>query len=58
MFNLSDQLNGSFEELMTEIRALRRELERIRKAIEAKPPRPMLPAHGPGTPKRPRAKAA
>jgi hypothetical protein len=58
VFNLSDQLNGSFEELMSEIRAMRRELERIRKAVEAKPTRGLSPAHGPGAPKRPRAKAA
>jgi hypothetical protein len=32
---LSDQLNGSFEELMQEIRAMRRELERVRIALEA-----------------------
>jgi hypothetical protein len=38
MFNITDQLSGSFEELMVEIRAMRRELERIRKAVEAQPP--------------------
>jgi len=58
VFNLTDQLNGSFEELMAEIRAMRRELERIRKAAEVKPVRPLTRAPGPGTPKHSRAEAA
>ena len=58
VFNLTDQLNGSFEELMAEILAMRRELERIRKAAEVKPVRPLTRAPGPGTPKHSRAEAA
>ena len=34
MFNLTEQLNGSFEELMVEIRAMRRELEQMRRVME------------------------
>ena len=43
---ISDQLSDSFDELMQEIRAMRRELEGIRAALEqhelghATPPRP------------------
>jgi hypothetical protein len=47
MFNLAEQLNGSFEELMLEIRAMRRELEGIRKELEAQADRP--PATKPAT---------
>ncbi len=36
MFNISEQLNGSFEELMVEIRGMRKELERVRKALESR----------------------
>ncbi|HEY7281996.1 MAG TPA: hypothetical protein VID47_10405 [Actinomycetota bacterium] len=32
--SISDQLSGSFEELMQEIRAMRKELERMRVALE------------------------
>ena len=35
MFNIGDQLSESFDELMVEIRGMRRELERIRKALES-----------------------
>jgi hypothetical protein len=66
MFNFSDQLTGSFEELMQEIRAMRRELERIRKAVEAQAAVPTQPVRAkavrshrgstPGT--RPRSTAA
>ena len=49
MFNIGDQLSESFDELMMEIRAMRQELERIRKALEggapAKPVRPARPTH-------------
>ena len=34
--NIGDQLSDSFEELMLEIRAMRRELERIRKVLDTK----------------------
>lgn len=34
---ISDQLSDSFEELMLEIRAMRRELEGIRAALEDRP---------------------
>ncbi len=42
---ISDQLSGSFEELMEEIRAMRKELERMRVALEAQDaaPRPARP---------------
>jgi len=43
MFNLAEQLNGSFEELMEEIRAMRRELERVRRALEDQAAAPVKP---------------
>jgi hypothetical protein len=33
LFSIADQLNGSFEELMDELRAIRRELEQIRNGL-------------------------
>ena len=54
MFNIADQLNGSFEELMAEIRAMRRELERVRAAVEAQSEAPAQPR----APKAPRATRA
>ena len=38
MFNLSDQLNGSFIELMEELRAIRQELELIRAQLNGQSP--------------------
>jgi hypothetical protein len=46
MFNLTDQLAGSFEELMEEIRGMRGELERIRAALEAQAAGAQVPAAG------------
>ena len=52
MFNISEQLNCSFEELMVEIRGMRKELERVRKALESQQepggpaPAAVKPAHG------------
>ena len=52
MFNISEQLNGSFEELMVEIRGMRKELERVRKALKSQQepggpaPAAMKPARG------------
>jgi hypothetical protein len=48
---ISDQLSGSFEELMEEIRAMRRELERMRVALEAQNAMPR-PVHGNSVPRR------
>jgi hypothetical protein len=43
LFNLSDQLSGSFEELMAEIRAMRQELERVRALLEDQAVAPATP---------------
>ena len=40
MNGISDQLSGSFDELMQEIRAMRKELEGIRRALEEREPSP------------------
>jgi hypothetical protein len=40
---ISDQLSDSFEELMLEIRAMRRELEGIRAALQERQPAPHTP---------------
>jgi len=46
VFNIGDQLSESFEELMAEIRAMHREMERIRELLEeqsaaARPSKPV-----------------
>ena len=40
---ISDQLADSFQELMQEIRAMRRELEAIRAALEERAPGHVIP---------------
>lgn len=63
MFNIGDQLSESFEELMAEIRAMHREMERIRKLLEeqtaaARSAKPVRSARATHTASRPTRKSA